>query len=277
MFSPKCDDLSEELCIETQKYLESALSLCGRKLLFTVLFDVDFLSDFEEDIQELRQKGFETLVNNALEELKEVINLRTNAETLLEMTTIYMIEDQVITNATIALAELYNFRFQPFLKLREISSDSMQKCKEVMDDQDLGPRIKNKATKEYNEFKEQYLSSSEALQQLYQDYYRKNVELLRGQTERMKSDQKRFGESAFQVKGGLNRLRRLDIFLTQERLKLLKAIKVTKDFQKSQIQQQLSESSLNCDIKSIESELFEMEINVLDSKLDIIAGGGKTH
>ena len=51
----------------------------------------------------------------------------------------------------------------------------------------------------------------------------------------------------------------------------LKAIKVTKDFQKSQIQQQLSENSLNLDSKSIESELFEMEINILDSKLDIIA------
>jgi hypothetical protein len=239
-------------------------------LLLTVLFEVDFLVDFEENIQELRLKGYENMFNNAIKELDEVIKLRSKVETLLEMTTIYVIEDEVIANVSIALAELYNFQLQPFLQLRELAYDEMTKAKQILNNSDLGQRVKKEAEKELKEFREQYLSSTEALQQLYQEYYRKTVELVSGQTERMRCDQNKFGQSAFQVKGALTRLQKLELFLSQEKLKLLNSIKVTKEFQRDQVQQQLNESSTKRDLQRIESEIYEVQISVLDSKLDII-------
>ncbi|XP_054159264.1 WASP homolog-associated protein with actin, membranes and microtubules-like isoform X2 [Oppia nitens] len=268
--SHKVEELKEEICDKIRQYLDIALTLCGQKLLFTILFDVDFLSDYEEDNQELRLKGYENLLNTAMNELNEVFELKTNVETLLEMNTIYTVEDKAVSNVIIALEELYNFQLQPFRRLRELAHNCIKTNEKLINSSEVGQRVKNEALAEITEAKSQYLTSSEAIQQLYDDYYRKTVDLISGQTDRMRCDQKRFGKTAFRVKGCLTRLLSLEVFVSQEKLQLLNSIKATKVFQRNQLKQEIKENVCKSEKKILLNQLMEMEINCIDSELDIL-------
>ncbi|RWS16737.1 junction-mediating and -regulatory protein-like protein, partial [Dinothrombium tinctorium] len=261
--------IDDSICRQLEDYLEKALHICGKRLFLSLLFDEHPLSDFEENLQELRLKGHENVYRNALNELEEVLKIRKRAENMIEMSTVYAIEDEVVANVSIALAELYNFQIQPFLQLREIAFNSKKKAETKLKDDNLGERIKREAKREYEENNDQYLAANEALQHLYQEYYRKTSELVGAQVERMLCDKGRFGRSAFDVVDGPNRLLRLQVFLCQERLKLLNAIKLSKECQRDQMKLTIKRDMSKEESKRADLELLEAEISILDIRLDI--------
>jgi len=238
------DQNSDETCKLLENYLNVATSLCGRKVMLSVLFEDNLLTEFEENNQDFEYKGFENLLNNTLQELNQLWEYREKVKSMLEMKEVYENEDKIITAVSVALAEMYNFQLQPFLQLREIAYDHILTCKAQLENSDLGLRIKNEASKELSEYTDQYLSANGALQHLHQEYYRKNVDLVYGQLQRMLHDKEKFGKSAFDIGGGLDRLQKLDVQYSQERLKLLNVIKLTKEYQKNQLKQALESESI---------------------------------
>lgn len=164
-----------------EHYLSCAVKKVGKKLVISLVFgDDDPLACYEENWNEFKLKNLEESVDKAYKELEEVLSLRGRAESLLQVTTIYALEDQVCKNISDYLSEMYNFHLQPFLELREMSRVRVNQAKEKLCEE-IGPNIKQKAQKEFEDWNEQSLVATEAIQQLYQEFYRKTLHLVLGE------------------------------------------------------------------------------------------------
>ncbi|XP_064474727.1 junction-mediating and -regulatory protein-like isoform X1 [Ornithodoros turicata] len=271
-----CDD--DGVCEALEKYLQRALDVSGKKLLFAVLFgEEDYLTDYEEDIQELRFRAVEQTLDRAKSELAGVQALRDRAETMLELSTVYALEDEVVTNVSLALAEVYNFQLGPFLELREVANERMKALRERASDETLGERVRSAARAKANEWESQVQAASEAVNQLYQDYYRSTVDLVSGQRDRMLEDQRRFGRSTFELRAH-SRLQKLEVFFSQERLKLLGAVRSTRELQLEKIvhaHKELMSTSGKSKAQSdqlaeLENEIGETQLSIYDIRLEAL-------
>ncbi|GIZ03742.1 junction-mediating and -regulatory protein [Caerostris extrusa] len=256
-----------------EHYLSSAVQKVGKKLILSLVFnEEDPLSCYEENLNELKIKSLNDYVEKAYKELEEVLSLRERAQSLLEVTTIYALEDQVCQNISDYLSELYNFHLQPFLELREMAHIHVKQAKDKLGEE-IGPNIKRKAQKEFEEWTEQSLIATEAIQQLYQEFYRKTFNLTLGERDRMVNDKKRFGKVAFRLRA-LPRLLKLEVQVCQEDVKLQNAIKATREYQRDKIKNELTYLSYDYnavqEIGRIEEEIATAQLNVFNAHLDVI-------
>ncbi|GBL57629.1 Junction-mediating and -regulatory protein, partial [Araneus ventricosus] len=258
-------------CIE--HYLSCAVQKVGKKLVVASMFnEEDPLSCYEENWNEFKIKSLEDLVDKAYKELEEVLQLRGRAESLLQLTTIYALEDQVFKNISDYLGELYNFHLHPFLELREMSHSRVKQAKDKLGEE-IGPNIRQQAQKDFEDWSEQSLIATEAIQQLYLEFYRKTYNLMLGGRDRMLEDKKRFGKAAFGLHG-MPRLLKLEVQVCQEDLKLHNAIKAIKAYQRDKIKSQLTFLSYDYgavqEVERIEEEISNAQLNVFDADLDVI-------
>ncbi|GFT79655.1 junction-mediating and -regulatory protein [Nephila pilipes] len=258
-------------CIE--HYLSCAVRKVGKKLVLASLFnEEDPLSCYEENWNEFKIKSLEDSVDKSYKELEEVLQLREGAESLLQRTTVYALEDEVCNKISDYLSELYNFHLQPFLELREMSRARIKQAKEKLGEE-IGPNIKQKAQKEFEDWTEQSLIATEAIQQLYQDFHRKTLNLVIGQRDRMIEDKKRFGKAAYGLHA-MPRLLKLEVQVCQEDVKLHNAIKATKEYQRDKIKSQLHYLSYDLsavqEVERIEEEITNAQLLVFDAYLDVI-------
>lgn len=170
----------ENICNGITHYLTEAVNFVGKQIVVSSIFgEEDPLSRYEENIQEFRLKTLENTVEKNYRDLDGILQLRERAETLLEIKTIYVLEDEVVGKIFDSLSELYNFRLQPFLELREIANCRVKEAKSKLSE-DIGPKMKMKTEKEFEKWTEESLIASEALQQLYLEYYRRTLSLVEG-------------------------------------------------------------------------------------------------
>ncbi|PRD29203.1 UNVERIFIED_CONTAM: jmy [Trichonephila clavipes] len=258
-------------CIEY--YLSCAVQKVGKKLLLALLFnEEDPLSCYEENWNEFKIKTLEDSVEKAYGELEEILRLREGAESLLQRTTVYALEDEVCKKISDYLSELYNFHLQPFLELREMAHTRVKQAKEKLGEE-IGPNIRQKAQKEFEDWTEQSLIATEAIQQLYQDFHRKTLNLVIGQRDRMIEDKKRFGRAAYGLHA-MPRLLKLEVQVCQEDVKLHNTIKATKEYQRDKIKSQLHYLSYDLsavqEVEQIEEEIANAQILVFDACLAVI-------
>ncbi|XP_053214013.1 WASP homolog-associated protein with actin, membranes and microtubules-like isoform X2 [Panonychus citri] len=267
------EEVDLETCNAIEQYLEVAMSMAGKGLLLALLFDDDEdpLSDFEEDIQEMRLTGFENVVKGCYTDLEDVLRLRTRAKNMKELAKIWKLEDKVIASLSVAISEKYNFQLQPFLQLREMAHNHIKQAKERLSDPDFGNRVKILARKEIEEFNDQFLSANGALQHLYQEYYRKVVDIISGQMIRIKEDEQRFGKNGFDLEDGPLRLLKLQINHSQEIIKLRNTVRVTKEYNRDQLRKYLKSLDQDSDKSSSEHELKRTELDIINTRLEILA------
>lgn len=267
--------ITDKDCQSVQDYFRAALDLCGQVLLLSVLFEMDEDRGDElylEDLNELRTQGYEDNVSRSLQELESVLELRGKAENMLHLATVYALEDEVITNASIALAELYNFRLQPFLDLRELAYNKLQSARLLLDSEDVGHRIKEKTAQEYADWQQQYIKSIDDVREIYIDYYTRTTELVKGQRDRMLEDKKKFGRVTFEVLGQ-DRLNQLDIYFHEEKLKLLHARRLQKEHERDKTERQLtsvSSSNSSGQVADIEADVYLKQLKIFDLRLEIL-------
>lgn len=258
-------------CIE--HYLSCAVRKVGKKLVLASLFnEEDPLSCYEENWNEFKIKALEDSVDKAYKELEEVLHLREKAESLLQYTTVYALEDEICKKISDYISELYNFHLQPFLELREMAHTRINQAKEKLGEE-IGPNIRQKAQKEFEDWTEQSLIATEAIQQLYQDFHRKTLNLVIGQRDRMIEDKKKFGRTAYGLHA-MPRLLKLEVQVCQEDVKLHNAIKATKEYQRDKIKSQLHYLSYDLsavqEVERIEEEIANAQLLVFDAYLDVI-------
>lgn len=244
------------------------------KLFLNLLLETeDPLSDFEEDIQDLRLKGHETVIQSSLQLLEQKVDRRFGAKSMIQVAALYKLEDISIRNVLVAFAECYNFQLQPFIHSREISFFQIKSFKSAINDPDIGNRRKEEFRDKIFQLEDTFYSSTSAIYQLYQEFYRKNLKILTEAKDRVTEDSSRFGFSSFKSQGGQDRLRRLEIEVLEESIKLLNTVKASQEFQFDSIKSQLKDVNVEdkLGVAEITCQVYESKIAVIGTKLLICA------
>lgn len=205
-----------------QTYLIHVTELCGLKLLKTLLFEKQVFDKCEDNLHELQLKEFEQTANGSRKRLEEIVLQRRKARNLQSVLEIYKREDFAVLELRQALDQWYQFQLVPFIQMREIALEQIDKAEQVLADDNLGERVKHEHRTEHDKFFNDYLTSTEAIHQIYLDYYRENVEVLSAQISRAIADQQRYGgTSAFRLKGCLHRLEELRLRCLEQEIGFL--------------------------------------------------------
>lgn len=246
-----------------------AIACCGRKLVTGLLFNQDSANDYEEDVQELRVKCREERLNESMRKMEVVNAARAAAQTLIETVSLWKEEDTAFEEVCTNLADKYTFLAIPFLRLREIIQLQRKRLLDILKDKDMGQRRKREALTKSMDLRDQHLSASTALHQLYQEYHRILYEILVARRDRLKAEQKRFGGSSFKSQKGLDRLQELEVQVMEQKVAKLNIVKVAQEFQRSLIKQEIRGNLSKDESLALEHEVYEAHKNVLVTRLSI--------
>ncbi|XP_075266738.1 junction-mediating and -regulatory protein isoform X2 [Opisthocomus hoazin] len=127
-------ELSEQemdaLCYKLQVYLVHSLDTCGWKILSQVLFtETDDPEEYYESLSELRQKGYEEVLQRARKRIQELLEKHKNTESMVELLELYQMEDEAYSSLAEATTELYQYLLQPFRDMRELAMLRRQQIK----------------------------------------------------------------------------------------------------------------------------------------------------
>uniref|UniRef100_A0A8B9IXI4 Junction mediating and regulatory protein, p53 cofactor n=1 Tax=Amazona collaria TaxID=241587 RepID=A0A8B9IXI4_9PSIT len=127
-------ELSEQdmdaLCYKLQVYLVHSLDTCGWKILSQVLFtETDDPEEYYESLSELRQKGYEEVLQRARRRIQELLERHKNTESMVELLELYQMEDEAYGSLAEATTELYQYLLQPFRDMRELAMLRRQQIK----------------------------------------------------------------------------------------------------------------------------------------------------
>ena len=170
----------DSICEELQRYLKVALEICGQKLLMSTLFEEHSIEEYFENVGELRRRGYDDAIDNAKDELKNILFLREGAINMLDMTEVYVLEDESMFKVNKALAKLYNYLLQPFLDQREVALSKVREAKRQIDNPNVGERIKRENILMFTEWQGHYVQALDTIQEIYIKYYTTTVENLTG-------------------------------------------------------------------------------------------------
>jgi hypothetical protein len=171
---------SPSICQDVVDYLRVADTSCGQRLLTETLFEEHSYEEYFEKISELRRRTYDESVQNAEDELANVLFLREGSINLLDRVETYCLEDEAIFKWNVATAELYNYLMKPFLDMRELSFNKLRVAKAGLDDPDIGLKNKEEYAAMFKEWQETYVHALDSIQELYLEYYRKTVKILSG-------------------------------------------------------------------------------------------------
>lgn len=171
---------NDNICEQIHNYLKIALDVSGQKLLIDTLFEEHTYDEYFENVSELKRRGYDEAVNNAEDELENVLFLRSGSINMLDMVEVYKLEDKALFKLNVALAELYNYLIQPFLDMRELSFGKLREAKTGLENPDLGERRKGEYAVMLSEWQENYVHALDRIQELYIEYYSKTVHLQKG-------------------------------------------------------------------------------------------------
>lgn len=179
------DAVEDKLPQSIKRYLDIANDTVGHQIVRETLFPA------EADIAENERRYFEGLSDLRRSRLLEATNqLRA---TLVELSAtfrgiaspsmrelkenLYDSEDFYIALLLQRLAETFSLQLQPFVDLRELAYHQMQRHRHILESSHLGPRIKRESEAKLSEWKEQYRTAVENINELYRSYYATNLEV----------------------------------------------------------------------------------------------------
>lgn len=263
----KTDEIEIEQLVK--QYLERVSNRCGIHIVKLLLFNRQIFEDCNEDSQQLQLEGFETMVENGYRKLKTVLQQRRKAQNLLQIMSLYKLEDESVCELCQSLAELFTFQLKPFVLMREIAIEQLDQFDSILKSEDYGNRVKKEAAESRIRFESDFHSSTGAIQQIYLDYYRQTVQLIKGQISRASADRKRYGRNSFICCGAMTRLDNLKVQHINERIKYLNCQKMVIE---SQINRQSDYHCDNEDSQNLEKQMsIDYHIQSIDIKIDILS------
>ena len=251
--SLKASSSLEALLGQLEVYLEEASCILSPELIVKLLTNDEYDS-FEEDIQELRLKSRESDLESSMKKLQEVLSHRTTAQTMIQTSCLWRLEDEAVDALLESLGQKYAFQVIPFLRSREVEIKSS----------------KDKITSNEGDLRDSFLSNSMALQQLYSEYHRKVLQVLKSRFDRLTEDKSKFGAASFLRENGPQRLRSFFIEVAKQKITVLSVEKSTMELQRSLIKDDIKCSSSEGKDVFAEKEYLESHLNVLDLDIKIL-------
>ncbi|XP_023561817.1 junction-mediating and -regulatory protein isoform X2 [Octodon degus] len=263
----------DALCYQLQVYLGHGLDTCGWKILSQVLFtEPDDPEEYYESLSELRQKGYEEVLQRARKRIQELLDKHKNIESMVELLDLYQLEDEAYSSLAEATTELYQYLLQPFRDMRELAMLRRQQIKISMENDYLGPRRIESLQKEDADWQRKAHMAVLSIQDLTVKYFEITAKAQKAVYDRMRADQKKFGKASWAA--AAERMEKLQYAVSKETLQMMRAKEICLEQRKHALKEEMQSlqggteaiarlDQLEADYYDLQLQLYEVQFEIL--------------
>ncbi|ELW70022.1 Junction-mediating and -regulatory protein [Tupaia chinensis] len=263
----------DTLCYQLQVYLGHGLDTCGWKILSQVLFaETDDPEEYYESLSELRQKGYEEVLQRARKRIQELLDKHKNIESMVELLDLYQMEDEAYSSLAEATTELYQYLLQPFRDMRELAMLRRQQIKISMENDYLGPRRIESLQKEDADWQRKAHMAVLSIQDLTVKYFEITAKAQKAVYDRMRADQKKFGKASWAA--AAERMEKLQYAVSKETLQMMRAKEICLEQRKHALKEEMQNlqggteaiarlDQLEADYYDLQLQLYEVQFEIL--------------
>ncbi|XP_076217732.1 junction-mediating and -regulatory protein [Aptenodytes patagonicus] len=270
-------ELSEQemdaLCYKLQVYLVHSLDTCGWKILSQVLFtETDDPEEYYESLSELRQKGYEEVLQRARRRIQELLEKHKNTESMVELLELYQMEDEAYSSLAEATTELYQYLLQPFRDMRELAMLRRQQIKISIENDYLGPRRIESLQKEDADWQRKAHMAVLSIQDLTVKYFEITAKTQKAVYDRMRADQKKFGKAAWAA--AVERMEKLQYAVSKETLQLMRAKEICLEQKKHALKEEMQSlkggTEAIAHLDQLEADYYDLQLQLYEVQFEIL-------
>ncbi|XP_071586630.1 junction-mediating and -regulatory protein [Heliangelus exortis] len=270
-------ELSEQemdaLCYKLQVYLVHSLDTCGWKILSQVLFtETDDPEEYYESLSELRQKGYEEVLQRARRRIQELLEKHKNTESMVELLELYQMEDEAYSSLAEATTELYQYLLQPFRDMRELAMLRRQQIKISIENDYLGPRRIESLQKEDADWQRKAHMAVLSIQDLTVKYFEITAKTQKAVYDRMRADQKKFGKAAWAA--AVERMEKLQYAFSKETLQLMRAKEICLEQKKHALKEEMQSlkggTEAIAHLDQLEADYYDLQLQLYEVQFEIL-------
>ncbi|NWU93869.1 JMY protein, partial [Upupa epops] len=270
-------ELSEQemdaLCYRLQVYLVHSLDTCGWKILSQVLFtETDDPEEYYESLSELRQKGYEEVLQRARRRIQELLEKHKNTESMVELLELYQMEDEAYSSLAEATTELYQYLLQPFRDMRELAMLRRQQIKISIENDYLGPRRIESLKKEDADWQKKAHMAVLSIQDLTVKYFEITAKTQKAVYDRMRADQKKFGKAAWAA--AVERMEKLQYAVSKETLQLMRAKEICLEQKKHALKEEMQSlkggTEAIAHLDQLEADYYDLQLQLYEVQFEIL-------
>ncbi|NXJ82187.1 JMY protein, partial [Trogon melanurus] len=270
-------ELSEQemdaLCYKLQVYLGHSLDTCGWKILSQVLFtETDDPEEYYESLSELRQKGYEEVLQRARRRIQELLERHKNTESMVELLELYQMEDEAYSSLAEATTELYQYLLQPFRDMRELAMLRRQQIKISIENDYLGPRRIESLQKEDADWQRKAHMAVLSIQDLTVKYFEITAKTQKAVYDRMRADQKKFGKAAWAA--AVERMEKLQYAVSKETLQLMRAKEICLEQKKHALKEEMQSlkggTEAIAHLDQLEADYYDLQLQLYEVQFEIL-------
>ncbi|XP_054664816.1 junction-mediating and -regulatory protein [Grus americana] len=270
-------ELSEQemdtLCYKLQVYLVHSLDSCGWKILSQVLFtETDDPEEYYESLSELRQKGYEEVLQRARRRIQELLEKHKNTESMVELLELYQMEDEAYSSLAEATTELYQYLLQPFRDMRELAMLRRQQIKISIENDYLGPRRIESLQKEDADWQRKAHMAVLSIQDLTVKYFEITAKTQKAVYDRMRADQKKFGKAAWAA--AVERMEKLQYAVSKETLQLMRAKEICLEQKKHALKEEMQSlkggTEAIAHLDQLEADYYDLQLQLYEVQFEIL-------
>uniref|UniRef100_A0A8C4V3G5 WH2 domain-containing protein n=1 Tax=Falco tinnunculus TaxID=100819 RepID=A0A8C4V3G5_FALTI len=263
----------DALCYKLQVYLLHSLDTCGWKILLQLLFtETDDPEEYYESLSELRQKGYEEVLQRARRRIQELLEKHKNTESMVELLELYQMEDEAYSSLAEATMELYQYLLQPFRDMRELAMLRRQQIKISVENDYLGPRRIESLQKEDADWQRKAHMSVLSIQDLTVKYFEITAKAQKAVYDRMRADQKKFGKAAWAA--AAERMEKLQYAVSKETLHLMCAKEICLEQKKHALKEEMQSlkggTEAIAHLDQLEADYYDLQLQLYEVQFEIL-------
>ncbi|XP_010832915.1 PREDICTED: junction-mediating and -regulatory protein [Bison bison bison] len=263
----------DTLCYQLQIYLGHGLDTCGWKILSQVLFtETDDPEEYYESLSELRQKGYEEVLQRARKRIQELLDKHKNTESMVELLDLYQMEDEAYSSLAEATTELYQYLLQPFRDMRELAMLRRQQIKISMENDYLGPRRIESLQKEDADWQRKAHMAVLSIQDLTVKYFEITAKAQKAVYDRMRADQKKFGKASWAA--AAERMEKLQYAVSKETLQMMRAKEICLEQKKHALKEEMQSLQGGTEaiarLDQLEGDYYDLQLQLYEVQFEIL-------
>ncbi|XP_059830445.1 junction-mediating and -regulatory protein [Hypanus sabinus] len=267
------DEDMDVLCLQLQVYLGHALDICGWKILSHLLFtENDNPDEYYESLSELRQKGYEEVLQRAKKRLQELLEKHKVTDVMVELLELYQEEDDAYAALSEATTELYQYLLQPFRDMRELAMLRCQQIKISLENDYLGPRRIESLKKEDSDWQRKAQRAVLSIQDLTVKYFEITAKAQKAVYDRMRADQKKCGKAAWAM--AVERMEKLQYAVAKETLQLMRAKEICLEQKKRTLKDEMQSLQNSTDaiarLDWLEADYYDVQLQLYEVQFEIL-------
>ncbi|XP_075595000.1 junction-mediating and -regulatory protein isoform X2 [Balearica regulorum gibbericeps] len=269
----RSEEEMDALCYKLQVYLLHSLDTCGWKILSQILFtETDDPEEYYESLSELRQKGYEEVLQRARRRIQELLEKHKNTESMVELLELYQMEDDAYSSLAEATMELYQYLLQPFRDMRELAMLRRQQIKISVENDYLGPRRIESLQKEDADWQRKAHMAVLSIQDLTVKYFEITAKAQKAVYDRMRADQKKFGKAAWAA--AVERMEKLQYAVSKETLQLMRAKEICLEQKKHALKEEIQSlkggTEAIAHLDQLEADYYDLQLQLYEVQFEIL-------